>query len=401
MALNANIILAGQTPDIMGTIGRANDMAQQRIGYDRQNALAQMYQDKGPGIMAGDLSAMNALAQFDPNAALGVQQTRQGMAATQQRMDILSREEARSVQKEAASLTAEQRKAEAQKLEGALKGAAYFYSKGDRAGYENFLRQSGADPAQFPFDQFEPIAAKMGGILEVLKGFQPEISPNDRYKVAGGTLFDLGAEGGPVAVGQGAMQEETIFGPDGKPIIVRGGPGSNARPPTEGQLAGAGYLQRMTGAEKIINDLSSSGMDAIPLIKSMALDTKAEGYALSPAEASLAQAQRDWVRAKLRKESGAVIADEEMASEIKTYFPLPGEGPEIIAQKREARRRAERQMQIGSGSAAPLAGELTPSANEPAQSTGQGGVPSPGDIDGGYRFKGGDPSDPNSWEPAQ
>ena len=120
----------------------------------------------------------------------------------------------------------------------------------------------------------------------------------------------------------------------------------------------------MVGSEEIIRDLEGRGINAIPLAKTLALDTGVEGYVLSPEEASLAQAQRDWVRAKLRKESGAVIADEEMASEIKTYFPMPGEGPEIIAQKREARRRAERQMQIGAGAAAGMAGDLSPETKD-------------------------------------
>jgi hypothetical protein len=71
------------------------------------------------------------------------------------------------------------------------------------------------------------------------------------------------------------------------------------------------------------------------------------------------------VRAKLRKESGAVIGPEEMAAEIQTYFPMPGEGQETIAQKAEARRRAERQMQIGAGSAAGEAGIISPSYSNP------------------------------------
>jgi hypothetical protein len=54
-----------------------------------------------------------------------------------------------------------------------------------------------------------------------------------------------------------------------------------------------------------------------------------------------------------------------MAAEIQTYFPMPGEGQETIAQKAEARRRAERQMQIGAGSAAGEAGTISPSYSNP------------------------------------
>jgi len=139
------------------------------------------------------------------------------------------------------------------------------------------------------------------------------------------------------------------------------GAGGGGKPPTEGQLAGAGYLQRMTAAENILRNIErTQNVVSIPVEKTILMDTGVEGYALNPVEQQIAQAQRDWVRSKLRKESGAVIGADEMASEIKTYFPQPGEGQGVIAQKAEARRRAERQMQIGAGTAAEQAGAISP-----------------------------------------
>jgi hypothetical protein len=148
--------------------------------------------------------------------------------------------------------------------------------------------------------------------------------------------------------------------------MVQGAGVGGGKPATEGQLAGAGYLQRMTAAESILRDIETrANVVAIPIEKTLLLGTQLEGYALTPTEQQVAQAQRDWVRAKLRKESGAVIGPEEMAAEIQTYFPLPGESQGTIAQKAEARRRAERQMQIGSGSAAEQAGTISPSYSAP------------------------------------
>jgi hypothetical protein len=63
------------------------------------------------------------------------------------------------------------------------------------------------------------------------------------------------------------------------------------------------------------------------------------------------QAQEDWVRAKLRKESGAVIADEEMEREIATYFPKPGDTPQVIKQKAKARETAIQGMKKAAGPA--------------------------------------------------
>ena len=55
---------------------------------------------------------------------------------------------------------------------------------------------------------------------------------------------------------------------------------------------------------------------------------------------SYKQAQEDWVRAKLRRESGAAIGKDEMRQEIELYFPQYGDKPETIEQKAKARRAA-------------------------------------------------------------
>ena len=45
---------------------------------------------------------------------------------------------------------------------------------------------------------------------------------SDRFKVVGSQLVDLNAEGGPQAVLTAPGQTETIYGPDGQPILTRG-----------------------------------------------------------------------------------------------------------------------------------------------------------------------------------
>jgi hypothetical protein len=72
---------------------------------------------------------------------------------------------------------------------------------------------------------------------------------------------------------------------------------------------------------------------------------------MTPDQARYRQAQEDWVRAKLRKESGAAIGKEEMEREIATYFPQVGEGPEVRAQKRQARAVAVEAMRASAGKA--------------------------------------------------
>jgi hypothetical protein len=203
--------------------------------------------------------------------------------------------------------------------------------------------------------------------------YAPEVQPEFR-RATPEEAAAYGAQGGqfgpdgrfyPVDVPQGMTIESDGAGGF---RVVQGpaGAGGAGKPPTETQLGVAGYLQRMTSSENTMRDLERrKNIVTIPLEKSIAMNTGVEGYVLNPEEQQLAQAQRDWVRAKLREESGAVIGDQEMAAEIRTYFPQPGEGPEVIAQKAESRRRAERQMQIGSGNAAGQAGELSPEYAKP------------------------------------
>lgn len=184
MTLNAGIILGGQTPDILGAMDKGRAMAESQINLNRQNALAELYRTQGAQIAAGDQAALNALAQFDPNASLGVQQNRLGIQAQQQdiefsaeKMQMLrdksKREAAAALTAQADKLTAEQLAAEQKALSEALSGGAFFYQNKDKAGYDAFLTSKGLDPAEFPFESFPAHAATVEGVLEAMKAFQP------------------------------------------------------------------------------------------------------------------------------------------------------------------------------------------------------------------------------------
>jgi hypothetical protein len=119
---------------------------------------------------------------------------------------------------------------------------------------------------------------------------------------------------------------------------------------SEGERVSQGYLARMRAAEDLLDKNPSSQtmgwnewlVGGIPKVGGVA----ANAFTRDPQRQTAYQAQEDWVRAKLRKESGAVIGEQEMAREIATYFPMPGDSDALVAQKREARRMAERQLEI-------------------------------------------------------
>lgn len=66
---------------------------------------------------------------------------------------------------------------------------------------------------------------------------------------------------------------------------------------------------------------------------------------------SLDQAQRNFVNAVLRRESGAVISPAEFENAKQQYFPQPGDGKEVLAQKKANRKLVEDRFIQSSGSA--------------------------------------------------
>jgi hypothetical protein len=147
-------------------------------------------------------------------------------------------------------------------------------------------------------------------------------------------------KGGGVAV--------PVMGPSGQ---LKGASGA----PTEGQSNAAGFAQRMELAQSIFEKLpagSQPGMgtrvaEAVPFVGG----ALARGVVQSADTQMYDQAAQDWIRAKLRKESGAAIGADEARQEYATYFPMVGDTPEKIAQKAEARRVVTLGMQKSAGKA--------------------------------------------------
>jgi len=149
----------------------------------------------------------------------------------------------------------------------------------------------------------------------------------------------------PTAPGAAAMP---IMGAGGQQ--VKGVSGA----PTEAQANAAGFAQRMELSNSIINSLPAGSqpgagtrtLEAIPFVGG-ALARSSQGVQTQQYD----QAAQDWIRAKLRKESGAAIGKDEMVQEYNTYFPQVGDSPEKLAQKAESRRVATLGMQKSAGKA--------------------------------------------------
>jgi hypothetical protein len=135
--------------------------------------------------------------------------------------------------------------------------------------------------------------------------------------------------------------------------------------PTEAEQKAAGFAQRMELSDQLAKEIESkvytqqaAGKDvgtmyptartqalgAVPLVGSY-LESKGS----SVQQQLYKNAQENWVRANLRKESGAVIGADEMKDEIRTYFPQPADKPENIAQKQLLRQVTQNAMKTAAG----------------------------------------------------
>ncbi|MBO6549119.1 MAG: hypothetical protein JJ964_05810 [Rhizobiales bacterium] len=132
---------------------------------------------------------------------------------------------------------------------------------------------------------------------------------------------------------------------DGSGVVpIPGGPkdlNSPNRVYTDGQVKSSSFAKRMDDAEGILTGLETKGYER----GSRQVFADYVGNAFNSNEGqAYKQAREDWVRAKLRRESGAAIGVDEMRQEIELYFPKYGDSKEVIAQKRAARNAAMKNL---------------------------------------------------------
>lgn len=128
---------------------------------------------------------------------------------------------------------------------------------------------------------------------------------------------------------------------DGRGVVpIPGGPkdlNSPNRIYSDGQVKSSSFAKRMNDAEGILTGLESQGYQRG---MRQVFSDYTSNVVNSNEGQSYKQAREDWVRAKLRRESGAAIGADEMRQEIDLYFPKYGDSKEVIAQKRAARNAA-------------------------------------------------------------
>lgn len=269
--------------------------------------------------------------------------------------------------------------------------AAYNWGPGN---VDNWLK-AGADPAKLPAETRNYVNNVLS--LSGKNAQQAPATGNATTPDSGGfTQFNSGIQT-PVMTVKGAM-DANLHGKDFLGIIQKENPGlasrikeiaegkmvlpddksaetqalsklviqyepkysHSSKAPTEFQGKSAIYGARAEQADKIITglgtDFSPTAINAKQgLGKTWAVGGALEAGAnvLLPKNSQKAeQAQRDFVNAVMRQESGAAIAPSEFDNAQKQYFPQPGDSDDVIKQKAANRKLAIQGIQQNAGNAA-------------------------------------------------
>lgn len=168
-----------------------------------------------------------------------------------------------------------------------------------------------------------------------------------------------------------------------RPANVQAQPGASEvipgteRAPSHDQGLAAGFANRIHTSNQVMDGLSDQGA-VVPSLKDR-IASKVPvigGYVQSNESQQLDQAQRDFINAQLRRESGAAIGDSEFDSARKQYFVQPGEerNAALVAQKAAARKQAEENMVQSAGNAYRGGPKAPAGPRAPTQPPG-GGIP--------------------------
>lgn len=186
-----------------------------------------------------------------------------------------------------------------------------------------------------------------------------------------------------------------------KPATQGGAPiGPKDKDPNDAQGKAILFGSRMSASDGILRGLEQKGVTTGSIIKQGAESLPVVGGAAGMAANFMAsgdqqlveQAQRDFINAVLRRESGAVISPQEFDNARKQYFGQPGDSPETLAQKQANRALAVKGMETEAGRHAPAIARNVAATRTPAGQTSSGTIKPQGvtqaDIDAELRRRG-------------
>jgi hypothetical protein len=237
--------------------------------------------------------------------------------------------------------------------------------------YREILPFPPAQNQQEMLDQVAVIRGMSEGFENVASSRGIGQAPERQTQNIGGILYDLteyNRTGNPddlVALTEQTQQPGTsLVLADGTRLDIDGGSGSGGMDLTQSQGQNYGYGIRAQDSDALLTQFESAGLNFGESLADSA-PMGVGNYLVSPEYQQYSQAARDFINATLRRESGAVISDDEFANARRQYLPVPGDGPEVLAQKRRNRQNVIQSMIVQSGPAAGLMGGRTAPEPQP------------------------------------
>ena len=215
-----------------------------------------------------------------------------------------------------------------------------FAGTGIEASAMNILLDPNADPSSAtyraaynrqaqPRTTYNPTTGQLVTITPDMSAFRPPSGGAARVAADAAGEPEKAEPMGPVSAAPGVTIKEVS-----KPKL------------TQEEKTAAGFAHRIAASNKILDELEEAagavGRYAAPYTPNWA---KPEEWQ------RLEQAQREFINAQLRRESGAVISTEEFANAAQQYFPQPGDSPAVVQQKRKSRELALKNMRQSAGRA--------------------------------------------------
>lgn len=156
---------------------------------------------------------------------------------------------------------------------------------------------------------------------------------------------------------QGGTAPVAVIGPNGQPVYTTQQGALGQRPanireqgPSSGvQKRVLNFFNRAKQASEELEGLEAwaSGLD----LGGQTRMEYAPNFAQAPEGRQYIAAQRAFTEARLRKDSGAAIPEQEFTNDRRTYFPQPGDDAKTLAQKKRARAAVLASLAFESGAA--------------------------------------------------
>ncbi len=192
--MDHSIILAGRQPNFVNAFAQGQAARARADHFQSQNELRNLYQTQGANILAGDQNALNALAQFDPGAALQIQ----GQHQVQNHRAATAKRQAAKYQQEIDRAEVE---SDLAKIRQGIAQATMFAKQGNLEAVNELLAQVNHPPLD-DLSQFDAVVARFMDSTKILDDYlKPSEQDFSNFKVVGNQLYDLSTEGGPSVVG--------------------------------------------------------------------------------------------------------------------------------------------------------------------------------------------------------